>query len=438
MGLFKRAAARGVAHELVRRGVVQFPSKEAADEAADAVADAMPEAGPGAMPEVSGEQGHSPEEIAAIANKLIEIGHALMAEAGGGGAPGGAPGEGGGAPGPVPPEIAKAAADLQKTASEIPLQDIAGKVAVECMDKAAAEKQAAGSLVHGGDHQNTPEAAKKVTELGALDQAQRPSGTYEDSRGHTALADTGHIGDLGKNPKGPHNTPAGSNSLTEGVHHKGASEQMREHVRKIAASLIHGGDKGNTQEQAAKVTEIGALDNKQRPVGYAVVGKGNANFSEPQASRVGTEEKHPNGPHNTPAGTNSVIQASKTGEELSEDDKAFLNIFSKCAEDVGPYLPAKLSEDEKIAAIRHMMGMEHDERQAYIDGLNGKQAGDLSEALSAMHGDEGKKHENKKHEEHEKHETPAEEKKEEKNKKEGALLEQIKKIAAAKSQQPRA
>jgi hypothetical protein len=435
MGLFKRAAARGVAHELVRRGVVSFPSKEAADEAADAVADAMPEAGPqgGGMPEVSGDQGHSPEEIAEIANKLIEIAHALMAEASGGGAggpPGMPPGAGGPPGGEMPPEIAKAAAELQKFASEYTLESIAGKVAVECMDKAAAEKQS-GSLINGGDKQNTPEASKKVTEIGALDQKQRPSGAYENSRGRTSMPEGGAIGDLSKHPGKPHNTPAGSNSVT-----KGASDQMKETIRKIAGSLIHGGDKGNnTMEAAAKITEIAALENAQRPAGYAVVGKGNANFSEPQASRVGTEEKHPNGPHNTPAGTNSVIQASKTGGDLTEDEKMFVSLFSKCAEDVGPYLPEKLEGDSKVAAIRHMMGMNHDERQAYIDGLHGKQANEMTDALKAMHGDEGKKEE--KHEKHEKSETPAEEKKEE-SKKEGALLEQIKKIAAAKSQQPRA
>lgn len=331
MGLFKRAAARGVAHELVRRGVVSFPSKEAADEAADAVADAMPDAGPqGGMPEVSGDQGHSPEEIAEIANKLIEIAHALMAEAGGGGAGG------------PPPEIAKAASELQKFAAEYTLESIASAVAVECMDKAAAEKEA-GSLINGGDKQNTPEAAKKVTEIGALDQ-------------------------------------------------------------------------------------------KQRPTGYAVVGQGNANFSEPQASRVGTEEKHPNGPHNTPAGTNSVVQASKTGGDLTDDEKMFVGLFSKCAEDVGPYLPAKLSEDEKVAAIRHMMGMNHDERQTYIDGLHGKQAGEMPPGLKAMHGDESKHESGESKKEEKKEHESGEEKKE---KKEGALLEQIKKIAAAKSQQPR-
>ena len=37
--LFKRAAVRGVAHELVTKGLCEFPSKEAMDTAADAVAD---------------------------------------------------------------------------------------------------------------------------------------------------------------------------------------------------------------------------------------------------------------------------------------------------------------------------------------------------------------------------------------------------------------
>ena len=419
MGLFKRAAVRGIAHELVRRKMAQFPTKQALDEAADAVADHMPETGP----EVSPEGGHSPETVVAIANRLMEIAQQLMAEASGG-APGGAPGDeappmGGGPGGPPPPPEALAAKEgaeqLFKFAAESDYEAVASDVAVQLMDKAAAEQKQAGSLIQGGDKGNDQAQSKKVTEMSALDLKNRPEGAYHHGAGKTELeTNKGEIGDLEKHPNQPGASPSGSNSVTEGVGKKAAA--LSEVVQKFAGSLIQGGDKKNTFEAAAKVTEIGKLDQKNRPEGYAHVGQGNTNFSEPQTARIGLEKKPDVMPHNTPSGTNSVIQASKTSEDMSDEDKAYLAVFSKCAEDVGQYLPPKMTEETKIAAIRHMMGMDHDERQMYITTLE-KQAGDLSDAIAGMKGDEEKKPEKK------------EEKKE--VKKEGALMDQIRKIASA-------
>jgi len=75
MSLFKRAAARGVAYELVRRGVADFATKEAMDEAADAVSDHMM----GGMGDLSSEAGHDPEELAAVAEQLMAIADQLKA-----------------------------------------------------------------------------------------------------------------------------------------------------------------------------------------------------------------------------------------------------------------------------------------------------------------------------------------------------------------------
>jgi len=55
-----------------------------------------------------------------------------------------------------------------------------------------------------------------------------------------------------------------------------------------------------------------AILEAHRPEGYAVVGQGNANFSEAQAARVGTEQAHPMAPTGVGgASSNSVTQASK-------------------------------------------------------------------------------------------------------------------------------
>lgn len=374
MGLFKRAAARGAAHELIRRGVIAFSSKEAADEAADAVADAMPSEGPSAMPEVSPDQGHNPEDMAMIANKLIEIAHALMSQEAGP-PPGGGemPPGGGEIPAGLPPEVAKAASDLQKTAAAADLETLASEVAVACMDKAAEEVKHAtgtGTLVVGTTHNKGTDAAKNDS-VAAMDQKNRPDGAYHKGVGNTEFPNPGDsvVGHLGKPTVMPSQHPEGTNSVNSDA----KKAELREHVQKIAKMHLVGlatTKKDNTLASSAVHDNVAALDLKNRADKKYLVGQGHTNFSEPQAARVGLETKHPDQPSVTVSGTNSVIQASKT----SSEDDAFVLLFKKCAEDVGPYLPTAMPEDEKIAAISHMIGFDHNGRQGYLETLHAKVA----------------------------------------------------------------
>ncbi|RKY27905.1 MAG: hypothetical protein DRP83_01625, partial [Planctomycetota bacterium] len=67
---FKRAHVRGINHELVRQGLIGWPTEKIAEEAADMVADELPEE---EMPEVSGEEGLSAEEAAGVIDKLVDV-----------------------------------------------------------------------------------------------------------------------------------------------------------------------------------------------------------------------------------------------------------------------------------------------------------------------------------------------------------------------------
>lgn len=382
MGLFKRAAVRGMAHELVRRNVVNFPSKLAMDEAADAVADASP------MPEMAEEGGHSPEDVAAIAQKLIEIGTALQAQAGIGhdaGAPPGAPPlpmapDGGGPPPPEAMEAAKAAAYLLKEANYVDVTDLASNAAVACMEKAAEEQMhktanPSGALMHGGDHQNTAAAAAKTDSVAALDLKQRPAGAYHDGVGNTAL-DTakGELGHQGSPTVHPSNSPSGGNSITADASKSAALLGLRAQLKQAASTLIGVASPAstkNTEADAAKSDSVAQLDLKNRPAEAYHVGQGNTNIGEDAAARVGKEQAHPKAPSNSPGGTNSVIQASK----LSADE-AYTVLFDKCAQDVGPYLPTGYSDEQKVAAIKSMMGLDRDGRQALITELH-KTAGEV-------------------------------------------------------------
>lgn len=370
MGLFKRAAVRGMAHELVRRNIVNFPSKVAMDEAADAVADASP------MPETAPDMGHAPEDVASIAQKLIALGEALQAQAGIGMDPGAPPGapplpmapEGGGPPPPEAMEAAKAASYLRKEAAYTPVEDLADTAAVSCMEKAAEEVKTAnpkGALMHGGDKQNTPEAAAQWDSVADLDKKQRPAAMYHDGVGNTGLETAkGELGSQGAPTVKPTNSPSGGNSVTADASKSAAVLKLRESLKQAASTLIGVAAPGSTKNKetdAAKTDPMAQLDLKNRPTGAYHVGQGKTNIGEDAAARIGKEQKHPMAPANTPAGSNSVIQASK----LSEED-AFLFLFDKCAEDVLSSLPPSFSDEEKVAAVKDMIVMDRDGRQAYI------------------------------------------------------------------------
>lgn len=418
MSLFKRAAVRGMAHELVRQNVVTFPSKIAMDEAADAVADAMP------MPDMSGDKGHDPEAVAQAAQKLMDIANALMSHAHlehHEGAPAGAPPVPKDGAGPEAAMAAKEAAYLMKAAAYTPVDVLASDAAIAVMEKAAEETKHAnpsGPLIHGGDKQNTPAEAAKYDSVAALDKKQRPEGYAHHGMGNTEL-DTakGELGHQGSPTVSPSNSPSGTNSVNSDAHKAAA---LRAQLKQAASTLLGVASPASTKNKetdAAKADSVAVLDLKNRPMGAYHVGQGNANIDEDEAARIGKEQKHPMAPSNSPSGTNSVIQASK----LSADE-AFMVLFDKCAADVGPYLPPTLSDAQKVAAVKAMIGLDHDGRQTYLNDLYKRAEEEKKkmppELLMKLKGKDEEKKEDAKEEAAE-------------HKKESALLERVRQIAAA-------
>lgn len=349
MGMFKRAAARGIATELARTGVVSFPTKIAMDEIADFAADSLPgiPETPVAGPEAPMEDPHT----AALIQQIIALTEQLNAQTGGGA---------GGAPPP-------GAEMVQKEASDTSLEKLAYDAATSCMEKAAAET---GTLAGQGDT-NTLEDSAKTDAVGALEKKNRPEGAHHTGPGNTELdTSAGEQGASRASTVAPNASPAGENSVTEGT--KSASE-IRALLRKQAQALIGVGETPpNNLAEAAKTDAVAALELKNRPAGAYEVGQGNANFSESEAARVGKETSV--APSSTPAGTNSVIDASKVAAEDEEEQRAFLYLFNKTAADVASFLPEALSDDEKVAAVSAMVGLGTEGRQAYLTALHEKSA----------------------------------------------------------------
>lgn len=281
-----------------------------------------------------------------------------------------------------------------------PLQKVAQRHVVDVAQAILKVAEGTGSLITGDNpaQQNTLEnAASQVGGLGALDQSTRPEGTYLVGVGNSefAVPPGAVVGSEQPHPEAPGKTDAGTNSLID--HSKAAS--LSDIIKKIAGmkhaegtgSLITGDNPAqqNTLENAAsQVGGLGALDNMNRPTGTYLVGVGNSAFEVPPGAVVGSEQPHPEAPGKTDAGTNSLIDHSKSA--------SYINLFEETAKSVVSKLPRSMNDAQKIASVKQMMGLNGAERQQYLSFLTKKaEEGGLPAFLADKAGD-GKKDEDKK------------------------------------------
>jgi hypothetical protein len=217
------------------------------------------------------------------------------------------------------------------------------------------EAEDTGSLVVGGDptQANTPENAAGDDSTAAMDQETRPEGEYLEGAGETVMPEqAAQVGLEVPHPAAPGTTDPGANSVN-----KNAS--LSNILKKLAdtGSLVTGGDptQANTPENAAKDDSTAAMDQKERPEGAYVEGAGNTALSAAGAA-VGKET--PATPGTTDAGTNSAVEASKNA--------AYLQLFEFTAQKTAHALPITLSEPQKVAAVKQMMGMNSNEQSKYL------------------------------------------------------------------------
>lgn len=317
--MFKHAYVRGIQSALINAGAASFPDEGTATKVADYIADRV---------NIDPLNGVTKEAALKVASEIIAASDHLRKQPG------------------------FKAASLMKLATWDDVQKVAEYHAVALMQKAAE-----GSTIEGGDKGNTEPSSAEAK----MDTSQRPDGYAEHSVGTTEV-DTkpGAVGSEKDNPSGPSNSPGGSNSITEQ-----RTASVIDIFRKAAeGSTIMGGDKGNTEMSSAEAK----MDAAQRPAGYAVLPSQGAPGELPGmangAAIVGKETPHPNGPSESPNGSNSVTQHSA---KAAED--AFMTLFQNTAKKVAGHLPAKLAEEVKIAHVRACMGMTPDEQARYLAKL---------------------------------------------------------------------
>ncbi len=332
--MFKEAYVRGVQNALIQGGHVAFPDEESAAKVADFIAGRVTfEPTGGAV---------ARETTAKIAQALLDASSHLRGQPG------------------------FKAASFNKLASMDDLAKLAHAHALDVMQKAAE-----GSTIEGGDKGNQEPSSAE----GKMDAAQRPPGYAVTAPGKTEV-DTrpGAVGKEQEHPNKPAESPSGSNSVIDQTR----TASLGALLRKVAeGSTILGGDKGNLDPSTAE----GKMDAAQRPPGYAVLPSQGAPGELANLIRgpavVGREIPHPNGPNESPSGTNSLIQHS--AKAAAEDP--YLALFKKTAAEVLEFLPGSITEDAKIAHVRACMGMNTEEKTHYLAGL-GKEAADRTAASS--------------------------------------------------------
>ncbi len=220
----------------------------------------------------------------------------------------------------------------------------------------------------GGDAGIDPQILQGI-EIGLRMAAENP----EEAAKLLAAHDAGGEGaPPGAEPAAP--PPAHHEAEAPAPQHPGAEPpkqaSFEEIVKKIAAStgsIIQGGDHPNSLPAAAAHNAEAAHENKMRPEGYANLGErgvGNTAFKAPAGAIVGTEQKHPLAPKATGHGSNSITSFGHKS--------AFDQVFEEAASLVVPYLPAKMADSHKVAHVRAVMGMGHEEQGAYLQDLYSK------------------------------------------------------------------
>jgi hypothetical protein len=330
--MFKHAYVRGIQSALINSDAVAFPNEETANKIADHIADRF---------DIDMSKAIPAEVTRKVAQEVVAASDWIKKNQ---------------------PNVK--AASFAKFASWDEVRAAGDAHAEQVMHKAAE-----GSTIEGGDKGNKEPTSGE----GKMDASARPEGYATNSLGKTDV-DTkpGTVGKEEPQPAAPHESPSGSNSVVE--HSRTAS--IADIFRKAAeGSTILGGDKGNKEP----TTGEGKMDMQQRPEGYALLPSQGAPGAIPAlvggAAVVGKETPHPNGPNESPGGTNSLTEHS--AKAASEDP--YVALFKKIATEVVQYIPHALSEDEKIAHVRACMGMTLDEKARYLGQLQA----DVKEAAAA-------------------------------------------------------
>ena len=147
-------------------------------------------------------------------------------------------------------------------------------------------------------------------------------------------------------------------SVLKAMKEKEKSANLLRYLKAAAeGSLTDVGE--NTEESAAHTDSVAELDMHNRAPGAYLAGVGNTKM--PNKGQVyAVEPAHQDSPVHT---DNLPTNETKSAE------LAYVNNFRKIASELGPYLPATMDRDTKVAHLQTLMGMPPSERGGYLKAL---------------------------------------------------------------------
>lgn len=115
----------------------------------------------------------------------------------------------------------------------------------------------------------------------------------------------------------------------------------------------------NSEESAAETDSVAELDMHNRAPNEYLTGVGKTRM--PNKGQIYAVE---HADQDSPVHTDNLPT-----NETKSAEFAYVNNFRKIASELGPYLPATMSRDEKVAHLQTLMGMPPNERSGYIKAL---------------------------------------------------------------------
>lgn len=295
MGIFKRAHVRGMTHELTRQGLISWPSKFAEEEAADAIADNLSEE---ELPEVSPEEGLTPEQAKAVLDQIVEVAQTINEH--------------------VDPEgVSPEDEELNKLSAAFSYEEAAAASTYTLMQKVAEESSTSAGPTIPGETKPVPELGS--TAEGEVDAKNYPSTEYTGPQGETSF-DTaaGEVGQQIRREQQPGTQESSPNNKLAGVlaHLKAAMD----------GASLSGGPAGGPTPAARKDLP----DNLKIP-GAVAPRMGVSSQNVPASAVVGTAMPHPAGEPGASAPVNNQLVAKQAMDLLlsTEEGRDQLRQISK-------------------------------------------------------------------------------------------------------------
>lgn len=181
MGVCKRAQVRGIQHVMIGTGLVSYPDAKYAEESADLIADNLE-----GLPEVSGDEGLSPEEAADVMDQIVDVANEIAEKTG----------------------FDRSNDALEKAASAVGIETAAHAHSLALMEKAAGETDVTGDGQHHEQYADGGMAEQDIED--------NPSSEIVVPQGTTQFdTSAGAIGAEETQPEAPGYSPPISNEVSK-------------------------------------------------------------------------------------------------------------------------------------------------------------------------------------------------------------------------------